>query len=201
MNTLIIFLKYPEAGKVKTRLAKDIGAEKAARIYSNMAKQIVDKVSNSGNYNTVIYYDPPEKKNEIAKWLEGKGFHFSQQTGDTLGRRISSAFSEVFDQGAERAVIIGTDCIDITPDIINQTLDLLNLNDLILGPADDGGYYLLGLKKYIPGIFEKIDWSTERVLNQTIENIKQLGLEYDLLTSLRDIDDVYDLKDQMKNLT
>jgi len=200
MNTLIIFLKYPEAGKVKTRLAEDIGADKAADLYSSMAMKIIDNTADPENYITTVFYDPPSKLKEIRDWIGEKEVQFSPQTGKTLGDKISNAFKEVFDNGSDKAVIIGTDCIDVTSDTINHTVDMLNQNDIILGPAEDGGYYLLGLKKHIPQIFEKIDWSTDCVLNQTIEKLNKHKLKYHLLKTLRDIDDVYDLRGVIKDL-
>ena len=104
-----------------------------------------------------------------------------------------NAFKHVFINGANRAVIIGTDCIDISEDIVSQAFKMLNLVDVVIGPAEDGGYYLLGLKKLIPEIFFDIDWSTRRVLHQTIKKAKKNSLDFKLLKTLKDIDKSSDL--------
>jgi len=190
---LIVFLKFPEPGKVKTRLAQDVGEERAAEIYSKMATAILEQVTGSTGYRTIIYYDPPEKLEEIKSWLRKYDLLYSAQSGKTLGNRIINAFREVFDNGAEKTVIIGTDCVDVDSDTIKEAIAVLENNDVVLGPAEDGGYYLLGLNKHRPEIFKDIDWSTERVLKQTIEKILEKNLSYRLLKTLKDIDNANDL--------
>jgi len=192
-NTLIIFLKYPQAGKVKTRLARDVGAQRAAEFYSQMSKTIIENVLDTDSYRTIIFYDPPERENEIRSWLGSKQCPITPQTGESLGDKITDAFTQVFSSGADKAVIIGTDCIDVTSKTITQAINSLNNTDIVLGPAEDGGYYLLGLKRHIPEIFQEIDWSTNRVLAQTLEKIKEKKLKYELLETLKDIDTLEDL--------
>jgi len=194
-NALIIFLKYPQAGKVKTRLAKDVGENEAARIYSNMALNIIESVVDPKSYNTIIFYDPPEKEKEIKDWIGEKEVQYSPQLGNTLGDRISNAFKEVYSSGADKTVIIGTDCLDVTSENIKEALYLLDETDVVLGPAEDGGYYLLGLDKYTPQVFQDIDWSTEHVLEQTVLKIVENSLNYSLLKTLKDIDIVDDIND------
>jgi len=195
-TTLIVFLKFPEPGKVKTRLAKDVGEERAATIYSNIAKTIVENVVDHDSYKTAIYYDPPGKEEEIQQWIGNQTLQYYAQKGNFLGDKISNAFEEVFINGSEYAVIIGSDCVDVSSDTIKEALTLLNENDVVLGPANDGGYYLLGLNKHRTEIFQDIDWSTEQVLNQTIEKILENNLSYRLLKILKDIDNVNDLNDK-----
>lgn len=197
-NTLIIFLKYPEAGKVKTRLAKDIGIDEAARIYSQMAFKIIDSVVETDSYNTIIFYDPPGKEIEIKDWLGKKELQLIAQSGNSLGDRISNAFREVYSQGAEKAVIIGTDCLQVTSETINEAISLLDETDAVIGPAEDGGYYLLGLNIHTPQIFKDISWSTEHVLDQTISNIEENSLTYKKLKTLKDIDIVDDINDHFR---
>lgn len=195
-TTLIVFLKFPEPGNVKTRLAKEVGEEQAATIYANMAKTIVKNVVDPENYKTAIYYDPPEKREEIQQWIGNQILLYSAQKGNFLGDKISNAFEEIFNNGSEYAVIIGSDCVDVSSNTIKGAIALLYDNDVVLGPAADGGYYLLGLNKHRPEIFQEIDWSTEQVLNQTIEKILENNLSYRLLKTLRDIDNLNDLKDK-----
>ena len=194
---LLIFLKYPEPGKVKTRLAQYIGKEKAAHIYSVMAETIIHHVSKSREHKTIIFFDPPERKSDVENWLPNNDCKFLPQEGNSLGERMANAFSKAFSLGAEKAVIIGTDCIDISNDLISQAFVELDRTDVILGPAEDGGYYLLGLKKLIPEIFNNIDWSTDRVLNQTLKTLREKGLRFQLLQTLKDIDTANDLNDEL----
>lgn len=199
-NTLIIFLKYPEAGKVKTRLAKDIGNNEAARIYSLMTLNIIESVVAPECYNTIIFYDPPEKEQEIKNWVGKKEIQYAPQEGNTLGDRISNAFKVVFSSGIEKAVIIGTDCLDVSSDIINVAIHLLDETEVVLGPAEDGGYYILALNKYRPEIFQDIDWSTKHVLEQTVLKIVENKLTYHKLKTLKDIDTVEDINEKFGDI-
>ena len=194
-NSLIIFVKYPEKGKVKTRLAKTVGETEAAEIYSIVAKYIIDKFSNSDFYNTSVYYSPPEKEKEVTDWLLNASVKFFPQRGNNLGEKISNAFENCFKKGAKNIVIVGTDCIEITSQDINQTFNTLggNNSQIVIGPANDGGYYLLGLNTFKKELFESIDWSTEKVLPQTIEKIKKNKLNYNLIHELSDIDEIEDI--------
>jgi rSAM/selenodomain-associated transferase 1 len=199
-NTLIVFLKYPEAGKVKTRLAKDVGDQRAAEIYSQMSKTIIENVLDVSGYRTIIFYNPPEKENEIRDWLGNKQCPITPQAGETLGDKIVDALAQVFSSGADKAVIIGTDCIDVSSETITQAINSLEEVDVVLGPAMDGGYYLLGLNNHIPEIFQEIEWSTDRVLNQTLERIKDKKLSFELLKTLKDIDTLDDFNSQLGSL-
>ena len=189
---------------MKTRLAKDLGDEEAARVYSEIARDIISRVAAAPNYQTAVFYDPPEKKDEVASWLgdiaqNGADFLF-QQEGEILGDRISNAFKRVFSSGAERAVIIGTDCVGVTAEMIRETFSELTEYDAVIGPAEDGGYYLLGLSRFIPELFLDIEWSTERVFEQTLERVTSLGLKYELLETLSDVDNINDLQRLPKDL-
>ena len=197
-NTLMVFLKYPEAGKVKTRLAKDLGDQRAAEIYSEMSLKIIKNVLDASSYQTIIFYDPPEKENEIRNWIGKEEVQYLPQVGHTLGDKISNAFKEVFSSKSKRAIIIGTDCTDVTSDTISQAINSLTDVDIVLGPAVDGGYYLLGLNNHTPEIFKEIKWSTESVLDQTIERIKEKKLSYELLNTLQDIDTIDDLNTRLE---
>lgn len=193
-NILIIFVKYPEPGRVKTRLAEELGEKKAAKIYSLMAETVISNVINSKRYETAIFFDPPEKKDEIIKWIGSDCRAFFPQDGETLGERMSNAFGRVFSDCAHRAVIIGTDCVDITADTVGEAFELLESMDVVLGPASDGGYYLLGLNNHEPGVFRNISWSTDLVLKQTIDRVEEAGLTIKLLETMSDIDTAGDLR-------
>ncbi len=192
-NRLIVFVKYPTPGQVKTRLAHDIGTVNAAAIYSDMATKLVDDLSRSQAYELKIYFDPPHKIDQCSTWLGVAPPILYPQQGSSLGERISNAFNNEFSSRASKVVIIGTDCIDVTESIIIDALNILDSNQVVIGPAHDGGYYLLGLDRYLPRLFDDIDWSTESVLEQTLTKVKTLGLTHKMLPALNDIDTVDDL--------
>lgn len=192
-STLIIFAKYPEPGKVKSRIASELGAERAAEIYSRIAKAVIEKVSTSDTHRTIIFYDPPERENEIKLWLGINKHSYERQPGSTIGEKMSNSFRDVFSRGAEKAVLIGTDIPEITAGTVNAAFGLLDETDVVLGPAEDGGYYLMGLRNPEPLLFRDIEWSTNLVLSQTIDRIKERKLSYNLLQTLKDVDTAGDI--------
>lgn len=187
--TLIIFAKYPEAGKVKSRLAKDIGPESAAALYKKMVEQVIDRTRPAnGNYRQIICFDPSEKMKEFAAaWFPGCEM-FPQFTGD-LGQKMLAALGETLKK-KQMALLIGTDCLEVDRALIAGAFERLCTHDLVLGPAKDGGYYLIGCKKIYPELFSGIEWSTERVLSQTLKAANALKLSVSLLRELEDIDTV-----------
>lgn len=207
-NVLIIFLKYPEPGKVKTRLARVIGNEKACEVYTRLAEGILKNISSKkpGRYDLSIFYAPADKGNEIRSWLKPvlnddseTGIQYIPQEGDDLGERMSNAFHRVL-RAKEytkaypcNAVIIGTDCPGIDIALIESAFGILHEKDVVIGPSEDGGYYLLGMSRFIPDLFKDIAWSTDRVFSQTIKRIQKNDLSCDLLKVLIDIDTPEDL--------
>jgi len=191
-NNLILFVKYPEKGKVKTRLAKDIGNEKALIIYKKLVSKLLNQLD-INNYNISIYYFPENKKNEVKKWINLPEIKYLAQSGDDLGIRMLNAFKDSISLKYAKTVIIGTDCLEINNNIISKSFYLLDENDLVLGPATDGGYYLIGLKTIIEPLFKNISWSTDKVLKQTLNKAKELNIEYKFLDFLSDIDTLEDL--------
>lgn len=187
MNSVAVFLKYPTPGKVKTRLAKDLGEVRAARIYSAMAKTVIGAVG--GGRSVFGFYDPPSMGKETAEWL-GADFTGAllPQRGGSLGERISNAVDDCFSAGSAKVVVIGTDCVDVTGDIIESSFELLDETDIVIGPCEDGGYYLIGMKSSRPEIFDGIEWSTDKVTAQTLEKARELSLKIGMLATLRDID-------------
>ncbi len=189
-NLLLIFVKNPQLGKVKTRLAATLGDHKALEIYNLLLEKTKATVLPLA-MDKQVYYSDFIGQNDL--WSQGN-FQKRLQFGDDLGARMSSAFKSGFDQGYESICIIGSDCFDISKSIINQAFETLKSNDFVMGPAKDGGYYLLGMNKYQPGVFENIKWSTVKVLSETINRISKLKASYDLLISLTDIDEEKDLE-------
>lgn len=186
MKTLLIFAKYPDAGKVKTRLAQTIGEVPAAAAYKKMVEIVVGNTkARNGEYEQVMYYDPPEAGEKFRSWLPMSDQR--PQSGGDLGERMKQALSFALAE-AQQAVLIGTDCIDVDRPLIGKAFQDLEKADLVLGPAKDGGYYLIGCKKIHPEFFSNIEWSTENVLSQTLKIASALKLSVSLLPELEDID-------------
>lgn len=181
-NCLIIFVKNAQLGKVKTRLAKTMGDEEALRIYQVLLNH-THEITIPLEFSKQVYYSEHLEDEDI--W--GKEFECFVQDGGDLGHRMSNAFQEAFNTH-DRICIIGSDCAALHTELIQDAYEHLDLQDVVLGPAIDGGYYLLGMKNYHPEIFENINWSTSTVLAETIARIKKLGLSYSRLPELSDID-------------
>ncbi|MEW6145958.1 MAG: TIGR04282 family arsenosugar biosynthesis glycosyltransferase [Thermodesulfobacteriota bacterium] len=196
-NILIVFVKYPEPGLVKTRIARDLGAQRAAEMYARMAKSVIENVSASDSYGTVIYFDPPHREKDVRGWLGTENASYEPQSGGELGERMSDAFERVFSKGAEKAVLIGTDVPDISGDTVTAAFSLLEETDVVTGPAADGGYYLLGLKSIEPSLFSDIEWGTSLVLNQTLNRINEKNLSHKTLDTLKDVDTINDVRPEL----
>lgn len=187
-KAIIVFQKYPEAGSVKTRLAETIGAKKAANLYAFLIQHTHKQLSELEAAFFVFHQGPISTED-----YPQKGYYFyTQETGD-LGKKMEKAFQQVFERGFEQVLIIGTDCYELKSDHLKQALDALLNKDLVLGPAVDGGYYLLGLQRPCATLFQGITWSTATVLQQTLERANQENLTYSLLEKLRDVDRYEDL--------
>jgi uncharacterized protein len=186
-DRLIIMTKYPEPGKTKTRLIPAIGAIGAANVHRQLGRHTIAQVQ---TFNPEIRY-AGGSESLMQQWL-GEFQFVPQGTGD-LGDRMSQAFAEGFQSGCDRMVMIGTDCPAIDSVLIQTAFTNLLNNDLVLGPARDGGYYLIGLRSHYPPLFKGVLWSTESVLSETLKIATQLKLTYQLLTMLSDIDRPEDL--------
>ena len=194
-NALIVFLKYPEEKKVKTRLGKDIGDRRAAELYRETAGFIADSFSGSENWTTFFFYTPEERKKEILRWLGRRDALFFAQEGESLGQRMSRAFGKCFSLGFGNVVIIGTDCVMITEEDVETAFSLLSGGDFeaVLGPATDGGYYLLGLRGETTAVFRDMRWSTSRVFGETVRRMEENGLRHAVMRELADIDEEKDI--------
>lgn len=194
-NALIVFLKYPETEKVKTRLGKNIGNRRAVELYREVASFVADSFSGSKNWTTFFFYTPRERKKEVFEWLGDKeAFFFAQETG-SLGQRMSRAFEKCFSLGFRNVVIIGTDCVMVTEEDVETAFSLLSGGEFeaVLGPATDGGYYLLGLCGRIDAVFQDIQWSTSRVFKETEKRMRENGLHHAVMRELWDIDEEKDI--------
>lgn len=191
---LIIFYRNPEMGKVKSRLAITLGEERALAIYLLMAAH-ARSISSRVAADRVVYYSAFIDTED--NW-PNDFFMKRLQSGDDLGDRMKQAFKESFEAGYDSICIIGTDCLEITAAIVKQAFDVLNDNDAVIGPAVDGGYYLLGMRKFIPQLFDHKQWSTDSVCAATMNDFVRLNISFELLPRLRDVDTEADLPDSLR---
>ncbi len=181
-NLLLIFTRNPELGKAKTRLAKTVGDETALEIYKFLLEKTRD-ISSKVTSDKAVYYSVKIRENDI--WNENT-FQKHQQVGEDLGIRMLNAFKNGFKAGYEKVMIIGSDLYDLTSENIENAFDQLNNNDLVIGPAEDGGYYLLGMNSLHSTIFKNKNWGTETVRKDTLSDLKDKKVK--LLAFKNDID-------------
>jgi rSAM/selenodomain-associated transferase 1 len=191
-SVLGIFLKAPRPGAVKTRLVPALGPSAAAGLYRALAEAVVAQTRPAAGYERILFFAPAEARAEIEAWLPGEAL--AAQDGPDLGARMSSAFDEAFRRGAGRVALVGSDAPGLTRDDVLEALDALGEHDVVLGPAMDGGYYLIALARPAPGLFRAIAWGTGTVLAATVERAATLGLTVRLLDPRRDIDTLDDVK-------
>ncbi len=196
---LVIFVKYPEKGKVKSRLVLGDDDGYVADLYHCFIEDLLERVS-SGNYRFLIAFDPPEKETAFAE-LFGKNFSYMPQTGADLGKRMHNAFTACFAEGFQSVVLIGSDSPDLPREIIEKAFGLLESYEVVIGPTYDGGYYLIGFSKnsFSEVFFENMVWSTNSVYAETIRRFEQEGISFHVLPTWRDIDTVNDLKALLKD--
>ncbi len=193
-NIILLFVKDPIRGRVKTRLAESLGEGAALDLYRNFVLDSVNLLAGM-HYPFRICFYPPAAGESISRWL-GASFHYQSQSGEDLGERMLHAFRTVFAEGFERVTLVGSDVPDIPGQIFEQALDSLRTNDAVLGPSDDGGYYLIGFtkKSFLPKTFHGINWSTGSVFSETLSILEAASLSVRLLPRWRDVDSPDDLK-------
>ncbi|MBI5075931.1 MAG: TIGR04282 family arsenosugar biosynthesis glycosyltransferase [Nitrospirae bacterium] len=192
-NLYGIMIKYPEPGRVKTRLAKDLGSEEAAEIYRRVTEQIMKNTAPAGqDYRRAVFYDPPERQEDFRSWFEHE--ELVPQQGNDVGQRMDNAIRQLLSLGAEKAVLTGTDIPGLNSTIITQAFAALDNADIVIGPAEDGGYYLIGMKEPHGELFRDIPWSTVQVYEQTLRAIEDGKLRCQSLITLSDLDIVSDYR-------
>lgn len=187
---LIIFVKAPRPGFVKTRLAATVGAETALDTYQTLVEVLRSNLNTIPNVD--LHFTPDDASDEIAPWLH-ENWTLSPQSEGNLGEKLKHAFANAFAQGSKRVVIIGSDCPYVVADDIRGAFSELSEHDVAIGPAHDGGYWLIALNAPAPRLFEDVNWSTETVLQETLKKAKNEGLSISQLRKLSDVDDVADL--------
>ena len=191
-NALIIFVKTPIPGQVKTRLQPQLTESQSAELYCSFLMDLDKEFKTVEDFDT-WYAVSPEKFNEdiLAAFIQMDNYIL--QDGQDLGERMQNAFQMLFSKGYERLVLIGSDIPSITTSIISQALLNLQSNDCILGPSKDGGYYLIALSRLYSELFEGFPWSTPKVMEITLDKLKRNDLTYKLLPEFEDIDTYEDL--------
>jgi uncharacterized protein len=182
---LIVFVRAPRAGTVKTRLAVGLGPQGALAAYRAIVQRLLKQLESLSRVE--LYVAPPDGLSEIVDWLQSDWVARPQAEGD-LGQRMHAAFVAAFQAGSGPVALIGSDCPYVTSGDIINAWQALAANDAVLGPALDGGYWLVGLRQPIPELFHKMRWSTATVLAETLARCRALGLRTALLRQLADID-------------
>jgi rSAM/selenodomain-associated transferase 2/rSAM/selenodomain-associated transferase 1 len=193
-EALIIFTRYPEPGKTKTRLIPSLGPHGAAELQRRMTEHLLAQVREFQKHRSVSLEVRYEAGNTylMGKWL-GPDLPFRPQGNGDLGQRMERAFREAFFAGMDRVVLVGTDIPGITPDLLWGAFEALGQVDMVVGPARDGGYYLIGLRQAYPQLFVGMPWGTDGVLERTRQVADGLGLSVMLLETLEDVDRPEDL--------
>ncbi len=188
-DLLLIFTRNPELGRVKTRLAADIGESKALEIYRFLLRH-TSKITRELPVHKRVYYSDEIQKDDIWDTIN---FHKRLQQGENLGKRMGNAFHEGFADGFAKICIIGSDLLDLSQKDVQNAFSALDHNDVVIGPASDGGYYLLGLKNWKPAVFENKNWGTKTVFEETMADLMNENVA--LLDIRNDVDVYDDIKD------
>lgn len=186
-SALIIFARKPTLGKVKTRLAAQIGDEAALRIYLRLLTHTREVAMHAHCSTHVFLTEPPAD-------LFWQDFRLHLQADGDLGEKMRAAFEELFAEGCGKVVIIGSDCPGLQAAHVQKAFDALDEHDIVIGPAADGGYYLLGMTRLHEALFQNKSWSTDAVCSQTIAEIEAAGLTHAALPMLHDVDTAKDLQ-------
>ena len=187
---VLIFIKAPIAGQVKTRLARDIGVDEAARLYAQWADRLLNAWQPLRPEHRLIGYITGGEMNDFARWEHFVDEFWQQPSGD-LGERLELGFERGFRE-ATAVAAVGTDCLDLAEPHFRQVADLLVDHQVVIGPAEDGGYYLMAMRRFLPELFRKVRWSTEFTLADTLQQAQQLGVHVAQLEMLSDIDTATD---------
>ncbi|WP_299013346.1 TIGR04282 family arsenosugar biosynthesis glycosyltransferase [uncultured Polaribacter sp.] len=189
-NLLLVFTRNPELGKAKTRLAKTVGDETALEIYKFLLERTRNISSEVKNADKAVYYSVKIRENDI--W-DASTFQKHQQVGEDLGVRMLNAFKNGFNAGYQKVMIIGSDLYDLSSKNIEKAFEELDSNDVVIGPAEDGGYYLLGMNTLQENVFKNKDWGTATVRKETLTAL--IDKKVKLLAFKNDIDIYEDIVD------
>jgi rSAM/selenodomain-associated transferase 1 len=198
MYALVIMAKAPVPNEVKTRLTPPLKPEEASYLYQNFLLDKIEQVKSIETRRFISY--TPEKSETFFRSIVPSGFSLISQAGADLGEKLVNVSNGLFAQGAEKVMMLDSDTPNLPTDYIKEALSLLDEVDVVIGPCEDGGYYLIGMRSFMPELFIGIPWSTSRVAELTIMKAQKLGLTVSLLQEWYDIDTAIDLKRLKKDL-
>jgi len=194
VQVLGILVQAPIPGRVKLRLADEVGPSAAAEVYQQAGRHVVAATVGAG-HRTVIWYAPASEAAYVHEWLRDLGrVELRPQSAGSLGTRLANAFARHFSDGADRVVIVGTDCPGVSRRMVREAFAALGRHDVVMGPTLDGGYYLLGLREPQPMLFQNIVWTAGTAAAQTRARAAALGLRVRSLRPLRDVDTAQDAR-------
>jgi uncharacterized protein len=191
-DALLVFVRAPRLGEVKTRLARDLGEARALAIYRRLAEHTLAEAAAVRGVELRVHHAPADAGDEVRSWLGEGPVYLPQAEGD-LGARMHAAFAAAFASGARRVVIVGSDLPALSAGLLRRAFAALEASRAVIGPARDGGYYLLGLAEPVPELFDGVAWSTPQVFAATLERLRSAGIEPVRLEVLADVDRAADL--------
>ena len=191
-DALLIFARNPQAGRVKTRLIGALGEQRASDIYASMLQHALATASAAPTGSVRVCIADPAPNSRLQPLLDRYRMPWATQIGEDLGARMHQAITDTL-QSATRVVLIGSDCPEYEPDYLASAFTALSTNDVVLGPAADGGYVLIGMKQPHALLFSDMPWGTERVCRLTRNRLSQLQLDWHELPTRHDVDTVADL--------
>ncbi|MFA5866720.1 MAG: TIGR04282 family arsenosugar biosynthesis glycosyltransferase [Actinomycetota bacterium] len=193
MQSIGLFARYPTPGRVKTRLAASVGNDEAAAVYKECAELSVAAAREAINVKRYVFCSDGDDISLMTEWI-GPGFEYLAQDGIDLAGRLDSALAFMFSDGADKAIVASTDTPDLSADIINKALEALAAKDIVIGPARDGGYYLIGMKQRRPELFQNAVMGTDTVRREAEQRAAAHNLSVAVLGELHDIDTIADLE-------
>jgi rSAM/selenodomain-associated transferase 1 len=196
---LIIFAKEPQKGRVKTRLAEHLGDDKSLALYKALLKDTLNLVRRVEVDKKILAYESFHEDPKFLRNIAGD-FSFYNQEGHDLGERMHNAFGRTKKLGALKSIIVGSDAPTLPPSFIKEAFNKLDKFDIVIGPTNDGGYYLVGLKDPCIELFQDVVWSSDTVLDTTVSNAERLGKSIDILNSWYDIDTIDDFESLRQNV-
>jgi rSAM/selenodomain-associated transferase 1 len=195
-----VFAKYWEPGKVKTRLAQAVGMQEAAGVYEAFVVATISRFSQIDARRVLAYTPADEATRKAFSTLNLDGWALTSQSQGEMGTRIADFFERQFRQGARSVVLVASDSPNLPLSEVQRAFEFLEEKEVVLGPSEDGGYYLIGAAGKTPQIFDGIPWSTPGVLSATIQRLEQAGIDYALLEPWYDVDQIDDLQRLIEDL-
>ncbi|MDQ3698377.1 MAG: TIGR04282 family arsenosugar biosynthesis glycosyltransferase [Gemmatimonadota bacterium] len=190
-RSLVVFARAPQLGRVKTRIAAELGASEALAAYVQLAERTVTTALTVRGCECVIAFTPPDELAAMRRWF-GEGVDYESQCSGDLGARMAHAIERRVTAGAERVILVGTDCPGLDAPLLEDAFDALERADVVIGPAEDGGYYLIGTRRLHSALFAGIPWGSSRVLGNSLAAARAADLTVHTLRRLADIDTAAD---------